>query len=166
MGAWATSGGGHRGATSQGGTLLLGEYEQRLDDKNRVTLPARLRDQFADGVVCSRGFDGCVTVWPREAWDALREAQVARLDPFSREGRALQRLPLRRGAQLGELDRQGRIALPAPLLAHAGLGKDIVIAGLRDRLEIWDREAWRRQLAEVEGGAEHVAERLAANPQP
>ena len=69
------------------------------------------------------------------------------------------------GAQPGELDRQGRVALPAPLLEHAHLGKDIVIAGLQDRLEIWDREAWRRQLAEVEGSAESVAERL-AQPKP
>ena len=56
---------------------------------------------------------------------------------------------------------RGRVALPAPLLQHAHLSKDIVIAGLQDRLEIWDREAWRRQLAEVEGSAESVAERLA-----
>ena len=142
--------------------MLLGEFEQRLDDKNRVTLPARLRGRFATGVVCSRGFDGCVTVWPRESWDAYVSSHSARLDPFSREGRAMERY-LFGAAQELELDRQGRIALSPPLLAHAGLGKDIVIAGLRDRLEIWDREAWRSQLAEVEGSAESVAERLAAN---
>jgi MraZ protein len=87
-------------------------------------------------------------------------AQNERLDDFSREGRWMQRY-LFSGALQGELDRQGRVALPASLLQHAQLGKDIVIAGLRDRLEIWDREAWRRQLAEVEGSAESVAERLA-----
>ena len=65
------------------------------------------------------------------------------------------------GALHGEMDKQGRVALPAPLLQHAQLSKDIVIAGLRDRLEISDGEAWRRQLAEVEGSAESVAERLA-----
>jgi MraZ protein len=144
--------------------VLLGEFEQRLDDKNRVTLPARLRDQFADGLVCVRGFDGCVVVYPRGAWDAHVEAQMSRLDPFTREGRGLQRY-LFGAAQEGELDRQGRVALSAPLIGHAALGKDIVIAGLRDRLEIWDRDAWRRQLAEVEGSAEVVAERL-ANARP
>jgi MraZ protein len=144
--------------------VLLGEYEQRLDDKNRVTLPAKLRDQFADGLVCSRGFDGCVVVYPRAAWDAQVESQMSRLDPFTREGRGLQRY-LFGAAQEGELDRAGRVALSAPLVGHAGLAKDIVIAGLRDRLEIWDRETWRRQLAEVEGSAEVVAERL-ANTRP
>ena len=147
-----------------GSCVLLGEFEQRLDDKNRVTLPARLREHFADGVVCARGFDGCIAVWPRADWDAYVAEQNARLDGFSREGRLMQRY-LFGGAQPGELDRQGRVALPAPLLQHAHLSKDIVIAGLQDRLEIWDREAWRRQLAEVEGSAESVAERL-AQPKP
>jgi MraZ protein len=140
--------------------VLLGEFEQRLDDKNRVTLPARLREHFADGVVCARGLDGCISVWSRGDWDAYVTAQVARLDDFTREGRNMQRY-LYGGALESELDRQGRVALPAPLLQHASLVKDIVIAGLRDRLEIWDREAWRSQLAEVEGSAESVAERLA-----
>jgi MraZ protein len=140
--------------------VLLGEFEQRLDDKNRFTLPARLRDRFSAGVVCSRGLDGCVAVWPRDGWEAYVEAQSERLDPFTREGRGLQRY-LFGAAQEGEVDRQGRVALSAPLVTHAGLEREIVVAGLRDRLEIWDRETWRRQLAEVEGSAEVVAERLA-----
>ena len=140
--------------------MLLGEFEQRLDDKNRVTLPARLREHFADGVVCSRGLDGCVAVFAPDGWEAYVNAQSDRLDGFSSEGRRMQRY-LFSGALQGELDKQGRVALPASLLQHASLGKDIVIAGLRDRLEIWDREAWHRQLAEVEGSAESVAERLA-----
>jgi MraZ protein len=143
-----------------GSALLLGEFEQRLDDKNRVTLPARLRVQFEDGLVCARGLDGCVNVWPRASWEAYVTAQSDRLDSFSREGRALERY-LFGGALECELDRQGRVALPAPLVGHASLDKDIVIAGLRDRLEIWDRESWRRQLANVEGSAEVVAERIA-----
>ena len=143
-----------------GGDVLLGESEQRLDDKNRITLPARLRERFADGAVCARGLDGCIHVWPREAWELYVSTQGERLDSFTREGRAMQRY-LFGGAQEGEPDRQGRIALPAHLIAHAGLVKEIVVAGLRDRLEVWDREAWRRQLSEVEGSAEVVAERLA-----
>ena len=144
----------------KGKCVLLGEFEQRLDDKNRVTLPARLREHFVDGVVCARGLDGCVSVFPHAGWEEYMNAQNERLDGLSRDGRWMQRY-LFSGALPGALDRQGRVALPASLLQHAKLGKDIVIAGLRDRLEIWDREAWRRQLAEVEGSAESVAERLA-----
>jgi MraZ protein len=141
--------------------VLLGEFEQRLDDKNRVTLPARLRDRFASGLVCARGLDKCITVFPREAWDTFVTTQSERLDLFTREGRALERY-LFGGATECELDRQGRIALPASLIGHASLDKEIVIAGLRDRLEIWDRESWRTQLAHVEGSAEVVAERIAS----
>jgi MraZ protein len=140
--------------------VLLGEFEQRLDDKNRVTLPVRLRIQFEGGLVCARGLDGCVNVWPLAAWEAYVSAQSDRLDSFSSEGRSLQRY-IFGGALECELDRQGRVALPATLVDHASLDKEIVIAGLRDRLEIWDRESWRRQLANVEGSAEVVAERIA-----
>jgi transcriptional regulator MraZ len=66
------------------------------------------------------------------------------------------------GASEGELDKQGRIGLPAMLLEHAKLGRDVVVLGVNDHLEIWDRAAWRSELAEVEGSAEDVAERLAA----
>ncbi len=66
------------------------------------------------------------------------------------------------GATDEELDRQGRVVIPSALAKHAGLGREVVVAGVYDHLEIWDRAAWRAQMQEVEGSAEHVAERLAA----
>ena len=66
------------------------------------------------------------------------------------------------GAVETELDKQGRVAIPAALIQHAQLDRDVVVAGVHDHLEIWDRAAWRKEMAEVEGSAEHVAERLAA----
>jgi MraZ protein len=66
------------------------------------------------------------------------------------------------GATETEVDKQGRIMLTPPLITHASLGKDVVVAGIRDHVEIWDRAAWRKQLEEVEGSVELVAERLAA----
>jgi MraZ protein len=140
--------------------VLLGEYEQRLDDKNRLTIPARLRDRFADGCVLTRGFDGCLQVFTREGWEAFLTEQTSRLDPFSREARQMQRF-LYGSAVETELDRQGRIAVPGPLLKHASLDRDLIVAGVRDRLEIWNRDAWRRAFEELEGSVEHVAERLA-----
>jgi MraZ protein len=65
------------------------------------------------------------------------------------------------GAAEAELDRQGRVMIPAALAQHAGLGREVVVAGIRDHLEIWDRATWREHLKEIEGSAEHVAERLA-----
>jgi MraZ protein len=139
--------------------VLLGEFVQKLDAKNRVTLPARLRPHFGDGVVVTKGLDSCLLVFNTGGWHSFAEARLGRLDPFSSEGRMVGRF-LYGGASEQELDAQGRIALPPALIQHAGLSKEIVVAGLRDFLEIWDLEAWRRQQAESEGSVEDVTERL------
>jgi MraZ protein len=141
--------------------MLLGEYEHTLDDKNRLTLPARFRQDFVDGIVVTRGMDGCLFAYTRGDWDTLVAGRLGGLDPLSKEGRRMQRFFVS-GAAETELDKQGRVGLPAALLQHAKLDRDVVVAGVHDHLEIWDRDAWRRELAEVEGSAEHVAERLAA----
>jgi MraZ protein len=141
--------------------MLLGEYEHTIDDKNRLTLPARFRDAMSGGVVVTRGMDGCLYAYPRGDWLERFQSRVAELDPLSSEGRKLQR-HFFSGAAEADLDKQGRIMIPSPLLRYAGLERDVVVAGIHDHLEIWDRETWRRELNEVEGSAEHVAERLAA----
>ena len=141
--------------------MLLGEHEHTIDDKNRLTLPARFRHHFAEGIVVTRGMDGCLYAYTRPEWTRLVEQRLAALDPLSPDGRRMQRFFFSAAAE-GELDKQGRLMLPAALIEHAKLGRDVVVAGVNDHLEIWDRAAWRKELAEVEGSAEHVAERLAA----
>jgi MraZ protein len=140
--------------------MLLGAHEHTIDDKNRLTLPAKFRQAFADGVVVTRGLDGCLYAFRRSDWDRLVESRLATLDPLSAKGRRLQR-HFYSGASETELDKQGRVMLPRELIEHAKLGREVVVAGVNDRLEIWDRDAWRKELAEVEGSAEDVAERLA-----
>ena len=132
--------------------MLLGEYEHTIDDKNRLTLPAKFRQSFDDG---------CVYAWTPEAWESYRDSTLADLHPLSQEGRRMHR-HFFSGASEQTPDKQGRVSIPPALLAHAKLGRDVVVAGVNDRLEIWDRAAWQRELAEVEGSAEDVAERLAA----
>jgi MraZ protein len=141
--------------------MLLGEYEHTMDDKNRLTLPAKFRQAFGDGVVLTRGLEPCVVAYPRRDWSERIERRLDELDPLSGEARAVRRFTFS-GASDEELDKQGRVTIPAPLLRHAGLEREVVVAGLHDHLEIWDRAAWRAQLAELEGSAPHVAERLAA----
>jgi MraZ protein len=140
--------------------MLLGEYEHTLDDKNRLTLPAKFREAFAGGVVVTRGMDGCLYAYNRDDFARLVERMRA-LDPLSRETRVMQR-HFFSGATDAEPDKQGRVMLPAALLQSAGLSREVVVAGVYDHVEIWDRAAWRQHLEEVEGSAEHVAERLAA----
>jgi MraZ protein len=141
--------------------MFVGEYEHTIDDKNRLTLPARFRQSFADGIVITRGMDGCLYAYTRGDWERLVETRLASLDPLSPDGRKMQRFFFASAVE-GELDKQGRVMVPAALSQHAKLGREVVVAGVYDHLEIWDRAAWRDQLSEVEGSAEHVAERLAA----
>jgi MraZ protein len=141
--------------------MLLGEYEHTIDDKNRLTLPAKFREALAGGVVVTRGMDGCLYAYPRGEWLERFQARLGDLDPLQPDARKLQR-HFYSGAAEAEPDKQGRIMIPAPLLRYAGLSRDVVVAGVHDHLEIWDREAWQRELNEVEGSAEHVAQRLAA----
>jgi transcriptional regulator MraZ len=140
--------------------MLLGEYEHTIDDKNRLTLPARFREAFGDGVVITRGLDTCLYVLTRGDWEQLVEDNLRPLDPLSREARELERYFFSAAAE-ANLDRQGRVMIPPPLAGYANLGREVVVAGVRNRLEIWDRDAWRKQRDEFEGSAEHVAERLA-----
>src|SRR3954468_5766584 len=130
--------------------MLLGAYDHTLDDKNRLTLPAKFREAFQDGVVVTRGLDGCLYAYRRPDWDRLVESRLATMDPLSKEGRPIQRLFFSGGAG-GALDKQARVLIPARLLERAKVGREVVAAGVHDPLEIWDRAAWRTELAEVEG---------------
>jgi MraZ protein len=140
--------------------MLLGEYEHTLDEKNRLTLPAKFRAAMAGGVVLTRGLDSCVEAYPSADWTALVEERLAGLNPLSRESRVLERFYYS-GAVEAQPDKQGRVMLPPPLIEHAGLGREVVVVGMRGRIEVWDRAAWHAQIKEVMGSAEHVAERLA-----
>ena len=141
--------------------MLLGAHEHTIDDKNRLTLPAKFRQAFKDGVVVTRGLDRCLYAYRREDWARLVESRLAPLDPLGKEGRQMHRYFFAAAAE-ADLDKQGRVMVPVALIEYAQLGREVVVAGVNDRLEIWDREAWRRELAEIEGSAEDVAERLAA----
>jgi MraZ protein len=139
--------------------MLLGDHEHTLDDKNRLTLPAKLREQLGGEVVITRGLDGCLAVYSRAAFEVLA-ARVGTLDPFSSEARTMQRYFFTGGADT-ELDKQGRMVIPARLLEEVGISREVTVAGVFDHLEIWDRAAWREQRQAVEGSAQDVAERLA-----
>jgi MraZ protein len=141
--------------------MLLGEYEHTIDDKNRLTLPAKFRKAFSDGVIVTRGMDGCLYAYTPEDWRDHVDTRLAELDPLSKESRKMKRFFFSAATE-AEPDKQGRIVVPPALAEHARLGREVVVAGVHDHVEIWDRAAWREHLKEVEGSAEHVAERLAA----
>ncbi len=127
---------------------FMGTYRPKLDEKGRLFLPAKFRAVLAEGVVVTQGQENCLYVWPPAVFD--REIETLDRPLSSRAGRSLARMFFSSGEDLTP-DKQGRIAVPAPLREYAGLDKDVVVIGVRDRLEIWDPARWQEyQAAESE----------------
>lgn len=129
---------------------LLGTHSYQLDAKGRISLPAKFRDSFADGAYLTLGQDGCLWVFPRSEWERVgRELDEASLR--SAEGRAYSRIFF--GSAEGiALDGQGRLTIPLRLRQTAGIDREAVVLGVRDRMEVWDRGTWERY-SDQYGGA-------------
>ena len=120
--------------------MFTGEYRHSVDDKGRIAVPAKFRAQLAGGAVVSRWLDGCLAIHTREGWDALA-VKVAGL-PISEPGSRLFQRFVFAGAIEAELDRQGRVVVPAFLRESAELGTEAVVVGSRDHAEIWSPARW------------------------
>ena len=118
-----------------------GQYEHSLDAKDRITIPARFRAALAEGVVLAQGLEPCVEVYSESAYGDVEQRFLADLNPFDREGRRTQRRFHARSED-EKLDSAGRVKLPRRLIEHAGLEGTCVIAGVMNRLEIWNPERW------------------------
>lgn len=123
-------------------TELLGTHSYQLDPKGRVSLPARFREAFADGVWLTIGQDGCLYVFPRAEWQR-RSDEVASSPLSDADGRAFSRLFFGASDE-AKLDGQGRVTIPQRLREAVGIGREVVVLGVRDRMEIWDRESFER----------------------
>ena len=121
---------------------LLGTHSYQLDPKGRISLPGRFREAFADGAVLTLGQDGCLFCFPRAEWTA-RAAEIRELPLSDTEGRAYARMFFGK-AESVTLDGQGRLLVPQRLRHEAGIGKEAVVLGVSDRMEIWDRTAHER----------------------
>ena len=120
--------------------MLIGEYAHTLDQKGRVNFPAKLLTDLGDHFILSKGLDGCLFVYSMEEWGNL-ETKIKEL-PLTKS-RTLQRYFFAGAADV-EVDKQGRIVIPAKLREHAGLEKEIMIIGASSRAEIWDKERWNQ----------------------
>jgi MraZ protein len=138
--------------------MFLGEFSHTLDDKGRLTIPAKFRDELAGGLVITRGIDHCLAVYPRQVWEHLA-ARITQLPISQRNARNFGRLMFSGAADFVP-DRQGRVLIPQPLRDYAGLDGDAIIIGLYDRLEIWNPENWTILRTEVEENPESIAEQL------
>ena len=140
--------------------MFLGEFEHSVDEKGRVAVPARFREELAEGIILTRGFERCLQAFPRPTWERLRE-RVSGLSLGSEESRLLRRL-LFSGATDVEVDRQGRILVPQNLREYAGLGEQVVLAGMDTFFEVWSSERWRTVLDTIDSQGSAIAQQLSA----
>jgi MraZ protein len=121
--------------------LFMGTYTPKLDDKGRLFLPAKFRDRLSEGLVVTQGQENCLVVWPSDVF--AEEADRAAARPMTNRAARRYARVLFAGGDEGTPDKQGRIGIPAHLRDYAGLERDVVVIGVRDRLEIWNPDRWR-----------------------
>lgn len=138
--------------------MFIGEYQHHLDSKGRLAIPAKFRASLKDGAVVTSGLDNCLFLFPKTAWSKLAD-RLAKLPLSQASSRAFARFMLA-GAMAVDFDHQGRIILPEYLRQFASLKKKVVIAGLYDRLEIWDNLSWQKYKAKTEKNSGKIAETL------
>jgi MraZ protein len=126
--------------------VFLGEYEVTLDAKGRFLLPVGIKKQLpedaGDQFVIARGFEKCLTLYPKKNWDPIL-AELSKVSEYKAENREFLRY-FTMGATLGELDSAGRMLIPPNLKAHAGLEKDVVLVSVINKIEIWDKGKYQQ----------------------
>ena len=137
--------------------MFIGEYQHNLDEKGRLAVPVKFRKQMK-GAIITRGLDHCLWVFNKTEWEFLAQKLVA-LPISQARARAFARLMLA-GAMEAPLDTQGRILVPDYLRKYAGLKKKAIIAGVYNRMEIWDETTWQQYKAKTESASDEIAEKM------
>ena len=138
--------------------MFIGEYHHAIDEKGRLAIPVKFRVDLAKGAVVTRGLDNCLFLYTKKEWEILAE-KLSKLPISKANTRAFARLMLA-GAMDVEIDRQGRLILPDYLRKYAAVKKSVVVAGLYNRLEIWDTLAWNKYKSGTEKQSGDIAEAL------
>ena len=120
--------------------MFMGEYSHSIDTKGRLIIPAKFRELLGEEFVLTKGLDGCLSIYPMDEWNAFEEKLKA-LPLTNKNARTFSRFFVA-GATVCELDKQGRILVPATLREFAGLEKDVVLTGSLNRIEIWSKAKW------------------------
>ena len=138
--------------------MFIGEYQHNIDEKGRMAVPAKFRAQLGKGAIVTRGLDKCLFLFNKKEWEELAKKLIA-LPITQSNSRAFVRLMLA-GAMEVDLDTQGRILIPDYLRQFAGIKKQTVVAGLYNRVEIWDETVWKQYKSKTESNSDEIAERL------
>lgn len=135
----------------------MGEYHHSLDDKGRLTIPSKIREELGSSFVITRGLDGCLFIYPNEEWKQVINKYKEL--PNIKDARNFMRFLLS-GASNCDFDKQGRVNLSLPLMKYAGLTKECVIIGVNDHLEVWSEERWQSFMEVNEEQFSDIADKL------
>ena len=135
--------------------MLTGEFNHSIDSKGRLIIPSKLRESRGEHFVITKGMDGCLFLYPDNEWKAFEE-KLRTLPLTNKKARDFKRFFLGSATE-GELDKQGRVLISSSLRAYADLEKEVVLAGVLDKVEIWSKEAWEARTADVEENIEDIA---------
>lgn len=135
----------------------MGEYHYNIDDKGRLTIPSKIREELKENFIITRGLDKCLFIYPEEEWNNI--ISKYRLLPNTKDARNFMRFFLS-GASVCEFDKQGRIKITQPLLEYASLEKDCVIIGVNDHLEVWNKKLWDSFMDEKLDNLSDIADNL------
>ncbi len=138
--------------------MFIGEYNHTLDFKRRLAIPSKFRGLFRGKAIVTKGLDGCLFIYPEKVWEGIAE-KLSNIPLGEKRMRQFVRIMLS-GAIESEVDKQGRILIPNFLSQFANLKKDVVLVGLYDRLEAWDKDVWDKSRQSAEKEQEQVAEEL------
>lgn len=138
--------------------MFIGEYQHAVDAKGRLAIPIKFRNDLAKGAVVTRGLDNCLFLYSKDEWEKMAE-KLAKLPVSKSNSRAFSRLMFA-GAMDVEIDKQGRVVIPDYLRKFAGVSKKVIVAGLYNRIEIWNEENWEKYKQGTEKSAVDIAEKL------
>ena len=138
--------------------MFMGEYSHTIDTKGRLIIPSRFREELGETFVVTKGLDGCLFVFSDEEWKAF-EIKLKSLPLTNKNARQFAHFFVA-GATPCELDKQGRILLPATLREFAGLEKDVVLTGMLNRIEIWSKDKWNENNSLDDVAMDEIAEQM------
>lgn len=137
--------------------MFIGEYNHGVDNKNRIIIPSKFREELGESFILTKGLDNCLYIYPMEEWKILEE-KLRKLPLTNKDARAFVRFFFS-GANEISIDKQGRALIPQNLIKYANINKDIVSIGVATRIEIWGREKWE-EYNDANIDYEQIAEKM------
>ena len=143
-----------------GDFMFMGEYHHTIDEKGRLTIPAKIRYELGSNFIVTRGLDNCLFIYPNNEWSKVIDKYKEL--PNTKDARKFMRFFLS-GATVSDFDKQGRVNISMPLISYAALEKDCVIIGVNDHLEVWSKDNWNKFILDNEDDLSDIADKLFAS---